>query len=81
MTTLRLFATVRVAAGTGRDNFELGDDATVGDVLDSAVERYGEDFAVLVPVCRIWLNGVTADREANVSAGDEVALLPPVSGG
>lgn len=81
MATLRLFATVRVAAGTGRDTFDLDDGATVGDVLDAAIGRYGDEFAALVPVCRIWLNGDTADREAFVNAGDEVALLPPVSGG
>ena len=78
MATLRLFATVRVAAGTGKATFE---GATVAEVLDAAVAEYGEEFEALVPVCRIWVNGNTAERDTSVGAGDEVALLPPVSGG
>ncbi len=78
MATLRLFATIRVAAGTGKDTF---DESTVGDVLDAAVQRYGDGFAELLPICRVWLNGAATDRDAAVTEADEVALLPPVSGG
>lgn len=78
MTTLRLFATVRVAAGTGKATF---DGETVGDILDAATLAYGDGFAELIPTCRIWVNGQTADRTTSVADGDEVALLPPVSGG
>ena len=78
MPTLRLFATVRVAAGTGRAQI---DGTTVGEVLDAACDAYGERFSELVPICRIWVNGATADRTTPVSESDEVALLPPVSGG
>lgn len=78
MTTLRLFATVRVAAGTGKATFS---GETVGDVLDAACEAYGDGFAELIPSCRIWVNGQTADHETPVTDADEVALLPPVSGG
>jgi len=78
MATLRLFATVRVAAGTGKAAF---DGSTVAEVLDAAIAEYGSEFEALVPVCRIWVNGQTADSDTKVSASDEVALLPPVSGG
>lgn len=78
MPTLRLFATVRVAAGTGKAQFD-GD--TVGEVLDSASAEFGDEFAQLIGICRIWVNGEGADRSTRVTAGDEVALLPPVSGG
>ena len=79
MATLRLFATVRVAAGgTGRDTV---DGETVAEVIDNAIERYGSGFAELVPICRVWVNGETADPSTAVSDSDEVALLPPVSGG
>ncbi len=78
MTTLRLFATVRVAAGTGKASFS---GETVGDVLAAARNEYGPDFAELVPSCRIWVNGQTADEATAVTDEDEVALLPPVSGG
>ena len=78
MPSLRLFATVRVAAGTGK---AIIDGETVGEVLEKASEEYGPEFAELIPVCRIWVNGAAADESTAVSDGDEVALLPPVSGG
>ena len=78
MVTLRLFASARQAAGTGRDTFEAD---TVGEVLASAVERYGTSFAEVLDTCRIWLNGDEADPDSVVRPGDEVAVLPPVSGG
>lgn len=78
MPTLRLFATVRVAAGTGKATI-AGE--TVAEVLDAARLEYGPEFAELVPVCRIWVNGEAADESTVVTSADEVALLPPVSGG
>jgi len=78
MPTLRLFATIRVAAGTGRADIE-GD--TVAAVLENATTAFGASFAELIPVCRIWVNGDAATAETPVGSGDEVALLPPVSGG
>ncbi len=78
MPTLRLFATVRVAAGTGKAQIEGN---TVGEVLDNASSEFGDAFADLIPICRIWVNGATADASTAVKSGDEVALLPPVSGG
>ena len=78
MPTLRLFATIRVAAGTGRDSVP---GTTVSEVLANAADRYGTEFAELVPICRIWVNGEAAELEAAVGDGDEIGLLPPVSGG
>lgn len=78
MAHLKLFASAREAAGTGKAELPGG---TVGDVLDQAVARYGEGFAAVLPTCTIWLNGESADRGATVRASDEVAVLPPVSGG
>jgi molybdopterin converting factor small subunit len=75
---IRLFASAREAAGTARDEFP-GD--TVGSVLDAAVERYGAVFAAVLPTCKVWVNGEPATRGDAVRSGDEVAVLPPVSGG
>ena len=75
---IRLFASAREAAGTGSDSI---DGATVGEVLDQAVARYGAAFAAVLGTCRIWLNGSAADRADAVTPADEVAVLPPVSGG
>ena len=78
MPTLRLFATIRMAAGTGRD---VVPGSTVDEVIGNAIARYGDDFAALVPICRVWLNGEPVTGAAEVADGDEIALLPPVSGG
>ena len=78
MAILRLFAAAREAAGTGRAEIE---GATVGDVLDAARARFGPDLAAVIQRCRIWRNGEPADDDTPVSATDEVAILPPVSGG
>lgn len=78
MATLRLFASAREAAGTGRDVVP-GD--TVAAVLDNAVARYGDGFAAVLATCRVWVNGEVTDPRAPVGENDEVAVLPPVSGG
>jgi len=78
LAVLRLFASAREAAGTGRDTVDA---ATVGDVLAEACARYGEDFAAVLSGCRVWVNGEPAERGDAVAEHDEVAVLPPVSGG
>jgi molybdopterin converting factor small subunit len=78
MAVLRLFAAAREAAGTGRDDVPGG---TVGEVLDGAVARYGDAFAAVLSRCKVWRNGEEAGRDEAVAATDEVAVLPPVSGG
>jgi molybdopterin synthase catalytic subunit len=57
------------------------DGATVRDVLAAATEKYGAEFASLLPSCRVWVNGESADFDQTVDDDDEVAILPPVSGG
>ena len=78
MAVVRLFASAREAAGRGHDRI---DGATVGDVLAGAEARYGEAFAEILARSRVWLNGEPVEPDAPVSEGDEVAVLPPVSGG
>jgi molybdopterin synthase sulfur carrier subunit len=75
---LRLFASAREAAGTGRDELP---GATVGELLSVARDRYGAGFGDVLTTCRIWVNGESATADTTISAGDEVAVLPPVSGG
>jgi sulfur-carrier protein len=75
---LRLFASAREAAGIGRD---VVDGTTVGEVLAAAASRYGQAFSAVLPTCRVWVNGEPAERSTTVGATDEVAVLPPVSGG
>ena len=72
---VRLFAALRERAGSGSVEIELPDDSRVGDVwgaLGLGDEPPGILFAV---------NKAYAERSAALSPGDEVALIPPVSGG
>ena len=78
MATLRLFASAREAAGTGRDEVP---GATVGELLGAASLRYGPTFVQVLGSCKIWVNGEAATDDTAISAHDEVAILPPVSGG
>ena len=78
MARLRLFASIREAAGMGRAEV---DGATVSEVLANAIETYGQGFADVLPTCRVWVNGEAALESDAVGPNDEVAVLPPVSGG
>ena len=79
---LLLFAAARQAAGRSSDTFEVGDDARVADVLTAASRRFGPAFDDVLTTSRVWVNGEPADdTEARVHTNDEVAVLPPVSGG
>lgn len=50
-------------------------------MLDVARTRYGDRFAEVLAGSRVWLNGEPASLTAPVTDRDEVAVLPPVSGG
>jgi len=54
---------------------------TVAEVLHVAEARYGRPFVDIVAESRIWVNGEAAQRDTQVADADEVAILPPISGG
>jgi sulfur-carrier protein len=80
---LLLFAGAREAAGRSRDDFELEPGAPLDVLLTNAIERYGDGFASVLATSRVWINGdePAAERATALSPDDEVAVLPPVSGG
>ena len=78
MAILRLFASVKQLAGTGS---VILSGATVADVVEEASQRYGAEFSDMARNCRIWLNGNPTEINTPVNDDDEIALLPPVSGG
>ncbi|HZE06610.1 MAG TPA: molybdenum cofactor biosynthesis protein MoaE [Solirubrobacteraceae bacterium] len=73
--TIRLFAGLRERAGTDEVALELPDGARVGDALQRMDALIGG-----VPVV-MAVNQEYASREHSLAAGDELALIPPVSGG
>ncbi|MDQ6697707.1 MAG: MoaD/ThiS family protein [Actinomycetota bacterium] len=78
MAVVRLFAAARIAAGTGSDRLP---GTTIDEVLAAAIDRYDSGFAEVLPGCQVWLNGEPAGGGQRVADEDEVAILPPVSGG
>jgi MoaE-MoaD fusion protein len=73
--TVRLFAGLRERAGSDALELELPEDARVADAL-ARVEHLAPGVPLVLAVNREY-----ADRDAPLSAGDELAVVPPVSGG
>jgi molybdopterin converting factor subunit 1 len=76
----RLFARLREQAGTDTDSVELPAGSTVADVYDALRARH-TGLPADRNVLRAALNQEFAAWDAKVADGDEVAFIPPVSGG
>jgi MoaE-MoaD fusion protein len=76
----RLFARLRELAGTDTESVELPAGSNVADVFD-AVARLHPGLAADRNAVRVALNQEFVDWDAPVADGDEVAFIPPVSGG
>lgn len=72
---VKLFAALRERAGTRERALELADDASIEDVWPAL--GLGEEPAGLVYA----VNRAYVDRSHALADGDEIALIPPVSGG
>jgi molybdopterin synthase catalytic subunit/molybdopterin converting factor small subunit len=73
--TVRLFAMLRERAGAGEVVLDLPEGARVRDAIDS-LAGLAEGIPLVMAVNREY-----ADGERVLDAGDELALIPPVSGG
>jgi len=76
----RLFARLRELAGTDAENVEVRAGSTVADVYD-ALRKAHPGLDVNRESVRAAVNQEFADWDAVVADGDEVAFIPPVSGG
>jgi molybdopterin synthase sulfur carrier subunit len=81
--TLRLFAAAREAAGCSRADFDLDEARDIESLLRAARVRFGTEFDAVLATSRVWVNGDEpgAGDGTPLHDGDEVAVLPPVSGG
>ena len=78
--TVRLFARLRDIAGSGELTREAPAGASVGAVWSLLVAEYPELAAYETSIsCAV--NADYSRFSASVADGDEVAFLPPVSGG
>ncbi|TMB69066.1 MAG: molybdopterin converting factor subunit 1 [Chloroflexi bacterium] len=77
---VRLFARLSELAGTREAEVELGEGLTAGEVYQALCGRYTA-LSGLKGSIRYAVNGEYAEPGHPVAGGDEVALIPPVSGG
>ena len=77
---VRLFARLRELAGAGELSRDVPVSATVADVWDAIVRDY-PSMAPYAASISCAVNAEYARMSSTVNDGDEIAFLPPVSGG
>jgi molybdopterin converting factor small subunit len=75
---VRMFAALRELAGAPELDIHARD---VGEVLDQLSEKLGPEFDRIMAAGSVVVDGERASRDRGLRPDDEVALLPPVSGG
>lgn len=78
MPHVRLFAALRELAGAGEVEVR---GRTPGELLAELAARYGERFEAIARAGSVVVDGERASLDTPLSGGEEVAFLPPVSGG
>jgi len=82
MITVKYFASLRSIAGKEEDQFDMGSETTLVNLsheISKTVPKIGE--MILTKKIMVSVNLDVASLEAIIKDGDEVALLPPFSGG
>jgi MoaE-MoaD fusion protein len=77
---IRYFAMIREIVGAAAERREFVDGATAGDLFDALIQDYPR-LERLRPVTMVMVNQAYVDNDHPLRSGDEVALIPPVSGG
>ena len=78
--SVRLFAGAAEAAGVRMHRMSIEDGATVDQLFD----RMADEFPVLAAMkasLKFAVNQEFVEMDQSLSNGDEVAVIPPVSGG
>jgi molybdopterin synthase catalytic subunit len=78
MSRVLLFASLREIAGSAQVE---SDAETVADLADELGARYGDRFARILARSSFVVGEERVDPSRSLSVDDEVAILPPVSGG
>lgn len=79
--SVRLFATLRERAGRSALELDLPEGATVGDAIDVLRQEPGLDEPLERIRVAAAVNREYASSGDRLASGDELALVPPVSGG
>ena len=78
MASVKLFA--QAAEIAAKSEIEIVG-STVSEISAELIKLYGDEFETLLKQSQVWVNGSSAPLNRDLTAGDEVAVLPPVSGG
>jgi molybdopterin converting factor small subunit len=78
MAQLLLFGPAREAAGVSH---VVLPGRNVGEIIAAAEDLFGDVFVQIMATSGVWLNGDVVETDAPVHDADEVAIIPPVSGG
>ena len=76
--TIRYWAAARAAAGTSEESYA---GSTLGDVIDDAAGRHGEELRRVLGVASFLVDGVRCTRSTVLTDGMTVEVLPPFAGG
>ena len=82
MITVKYFASLRSIAGKEEDQFDMGSETTLKNLsqeISKTAPKIGE--MILDKNVMVSVNLEVASLDAIIKDGDEVALLPPFSGG
>jgi len=77
---VHFFAQLNRTLGLSELSIELPNGATASDALQACVVRF-PDHSGLFDKIAIAINMEYCDSDARLCSGDEIALIPPVSGG
>jgi molybdopterin converting factor subunit 1 len=77
---VKFFAILKDRAGVADLPFDLPDNATVDTAKSEIISRF-PSIAELMPGIAFAINREYAKPDATLHNGDELALIPPVSGG
>ncbi|MFQ5672675.1 MAG: MoaD/ThiS family protein [Nitrospinales bacterium] len=82
MITVKYFAGLKTIAGSEEDRFDLGSETTLR-ALDEAIGKVHPELKNLIRERKVMVsvNHDVASPDSTIKDGDEVALLPPFSGG
>jgi sulfur-carrier protein len=80
---VRFFAAARECAGASAIDIEVGGVATVTDLIARLAHDRGAALAAALtaPGMRFAVNQVLVEPDAAIADGDEIAFMPPVTGG
>ncbi len=82
MATVKLYSTIRLAAG---EKVLESDARTVGELLKELEKRYGGKISRYISNCIVLVNGKNVSllkgKRTKLEPADQVSLFPPVAGG